>query len=60
MRHAWVEKHQDVFDAFWQISGGPSLVTMPEGPWKRWRAIFNPSFASGYMPLAASARTVPT
>jgi hypothetical protein len=60
MQHAWVEKPQNVFYAFWQMSGGPNLVTMPEGPWKRWRAIFNPGFGSGYMPVAASAWAVPT
>jgi cytochrome P450 len=49
MRHSWVQKPKNVFDAFLQMSGGPNLITMPEGPWKRWRAIFNPSFSSGYM-----------
>lgn len=49
MRLTSIRKPQNVFDAFLQMSGGPNLVTMPEVPWKRWRAIFNPGFSSGYM-----------
>lgn len=49
MRHSWVQKPQNVFDAFMQMSGGPNLITMPEDPWKRWRTIFNPGFGSGYI-----------
>jgi cytochrome P450 len=49
MRHAWVDKPKNVFDAFEQMSGGPNLITMPEAPWKRWRAIFNPGFGPGYI-----------
>jgi cytochrome P450 len=39
----------ECFDAFLQMSGGPNLVTMPEGPWKRWRSIFNQGFSPAYM-----------
>lgn len=49
MKHAWVDKPQNVVDAFDHMSGGPNLITMPEKPWKRWRAIFNPAFGSGYV-----------
>jgi hypothetical protein len=49
MKHAWVDKPKNVFDAFWQMSGGPNMITMPEKPWKRWRAIFNPAFGPGYI-----------
>jgi cytochrome P450 len=49
MRHFWVQKPQNVLDAFLQMSGGLNLVTMPEGPWKRWRSIFNQGFSPAYM-----------
>ncbi|KAF2493116.1 cytochrome protein [Lophium mytilinum] len=31
------------------INGGPSLMTMHGSTWKRWRGLFNPGFAAGYM-----------
>ncbi|EOD52149.1 putative afln vera monooxygenase protein [Neofusicoccum parvum UCRNP2] len=35
--------------AFASLTGGPNLFTMPDTPWKRWRAIFNPGFSPAYM-----------
>jgi cytochrome P450 len=49
MKHTWIDKPKNVFEAFWQMSGGPNMITMPEKPWKRWRAIFNPAFGPGYI-----------
>lgn len=37
------------------INGGPSLMTMHGSTWKRWRALFNPGFAAGYMTTLAPA-----
>lgn len=31
------------------LTGGPSLITMHGGTWKKWRALFNPGFSAGYM-----------
>jgi len=31
------------------ISGGPSLMTMHGNTWKKWRSLFSPGFAAGYM-----------
>lgn len=31
------------------INGGPSLMTMHGSTWKKWRGLFNPGFAAGYM-----------
>ncbi|KAF2464401.1 cytochrome P450 [Lindgomyces ingoldianus] len=31
------------------INGGPSLMTMHGSAWKKWRGLFNPGFAAGYM-----------
>ncbi|OJD40674.1 cytochrome p450 [Diplodia corticola] len=36
-------------NAFAGLTGGPNLFTMPDVPWKRWRAIFNPGFSPSYM-----------
>lgn len=36
-------------NAFAGLTGGPNLFTMPDAPWKKWRAIFNPGFSSNYM-----------
>jgi cytochrome P450 len=44
------------------INGGPSLQTMHGSTWKRWRALLNPGFATGYMnglaPAIAEEMTV--
>ncbi|KAI1418491.1 cytochrome P450 [Hypoxylon sp. FL1857] len=31
------------------INGGPSLMSMRGNKWKKWRGIFNPGFAAGYI-----------
>ncbi|KAK7745730.1 hypothetical protein SLS62_009611 [Diatrype stigma] len=31
------------------INGGPSLMTMHGSTWKKWRSLFSPGFAAGYM-----------
>ncbi|KAK0637868.1 putative sterigmatocystin biosynthesis P450 monooxygenase stcS [Lasiodiplodia hormozganensis] len=42
-------KPGNINSAFAHLCGGPNLFTMPDGPWKRWRAIFNPGFSPTYM-----------
>jgi sterigmatocystin biosynthesis cytochrome P450 monooxygenase len=39
----------DVIKPFDQICAGPSLLTMPEEEWRKWRTMFSPSFAPGYI-----------
>jgi cytochrome P450 len=38
-----------VRDAFVQMTGGDSLLTMAEQPWKQWRSIFAPGFSPAHM-----------
>lgn len=42
-------KPGNINSAFAHLCGGPNLFTMPDAPWKRWRAIFNPGFSPTYM-----------
>ncbi|KAF2870341.1 putative cytochrome P450 [Massariosphaeria phaeospora] len=49
MQHINIPKPVTISDAFLQMTGGPSLITMPETTWKRWRSIFAPGFSEGYM-----------
>jgi sterigmatocystin biosynthesis cytochrome P450 monooxygenase len=37
------------------INGGASLMTMHGSTWKRWRGLFNPGFAAGYITQLAPA-----
>ncbi|KAF2679221.1 cytochrome P450 monooxygenase [Lentithecium fluviatile CBS 122367] len=36
-------------DAMNHLCGGQTLLTMPDKPWKEWRALFNPAFSPSYM-----------
>lgn len=51
-------KPSNVHDAFNAMTGGPNLITMPEGPWKRWRRIFAPGFSNSYM-LDQTTKIIP-
>ena len=42
-------KPPPIVKAFETLTGGPNLLTMPDGPWKRWRSIFSPGFSQSYM-----------
>ncbi|KAF9630943.1 putative afln vera monooxygenase protein [Lasiodiplodia theobromae] len=42
-------KPDAVESAFQSLAGGPNLITMPTGPWKKWRSIFSPGFSPAYM-----------
>ncbi|KAF1976199.1 cytochrome P450 [Bimuria novae-zelandiae CBS 107.79] len=42
-------KPRDQQDSFRPIIGGPSLITMNEQQWKRWRSLFNPGFSASHM-----------
>ena len=37
------------------INGGPSLMSMHGSSWKKWRGLFNPGFAAGYITGLAPA-----
>jgi cytochrome P450 len=46
---AFLDKPPNINSTLETINGGPSLLTMHGSTWKRWRALFNPGFATGYM-----------
>ncbi|KAF2742643.1 cytochrome P450 [Sporormia fimetaria CBS 119925] len=46
---AYLDKPEQISSTLEIINGGPSLQTMRGSTWKRWRTLFNPGFASGYM-----------
>ncbi|KAF2831191.1 cytochrome P450 [Ophiobolus disseminans] len=46
---AFLDKPATIGDNLEVINGGPSLMTMHGNTWKKWRALFNPGFAAGYM-----------
>jgi cytochrome P450 len=46
---AFLDKPPNINSTLEVINGGPSLLTMHGITWKRWRALFNPGFATGYM-----------
>jgi sterigmatocystin biosynthesis cytochrome P450 monooxygenase len=44
-----LRKPDEIIGPIDSISGGPSLITMHGSLWKKWRGLFNPGFAPGYM-----------
>lgn len=46
---AFLDKPASICGTLEVINGGPSLMTMHGGTWKKWRGFFNPGFAAGYM-----------
>jgi len=44
-----LRKPEDITVPIDTVSGGPSLITMYGNQWKKWRALFSPAFASGYI-----------
>ncbi|ETS74952.1 hypothetical protein PFICI_13436 [Pestalotiopsis fici W106-1] len=52
---AFLDKPQVITDTLEVIMGGPSLMTMHGGTWKKWRALFNPGFAPNYITRLAPA-----
>lgn len=52
---AFLDKPAAMCSVLEVINGGPSLQTMHGSTWKRWRALFNPGFAAGYMTGLAPA-----
>lgn len=52
---AFLNKPRAITDTMEVIMGGPSLMTMHGGTWKKWRALFNPGFAPSYITGLAPA-----
>jgi cytochrome P450 len=52
---AFLDKPANICATLEIINGGPSLMTMHGSTWKKWRALFNPGFAAGYMTGLAPA-----
>ncbi|KUJ09962.1 cytochrome P450 [Mollisia scopiformis] len=52
---AFLDKPPAITETMEIINGGHSLMTMHGDAWKRWRGVFNPGFASGYMTGLAPA-----
>ena len=46
---AFLDKPANICATLEVINGGPSLLTMHGSTWKKWRALFNPGFAAGYI-----------
>jgi cytochrome P450 len=46
---AFLDKPANICATIEVINGGPSLLTMHGSTWKKWRALFNPGFAAGYI-----------
>jgi len=46
---AFLNKPPNINATLEVINGGPSLLTMEGSTWKKWRALFNPGFAAGYI-----------
>ncbi|XXH05029.1 hypothetical protein Hte_011453 [Hypoxylon texense] len=46
---AFLDKPAPMCGTLEVINGGPSLMTMHGATWKKWRGLFNPGFAAGYM-----------
>ena len=42
-------KPSNIVKVMESLTGGPSLLTMPETQWKQWRTIFNPGFSPSYI-----------
>jgi cytochrome P450 len=52
---AFLDKPATICATLEIINGGPSLLTMHGNAWKKWRGLFNPGFATGYMTGLAPA-----
>jgi cytochrome P450 len=52
---AFLDKPANICATLEVINGGPSLLTMHGSTWKKWRALFNPGFATGYITGLAPA-----
>lgn len=52
---AFLDKPSGICGTLEIINGGPSLMTVHGGTWKKWRALLNPGFAAGYMTGLAPA-----
>ena len=52
---AFLDKPPDICSTMEVINGGPSIMTMHGSTWKKWRGLFNPGFAAGYMTGLAPA-----
>ncbi|KAI1815771.1 cytochrome P450 [Poronia punctata] len=50
-----LDKPHEMCDTLEVINGGPSLMSMHGATWKKWRGIFNPGFAAGYITGLAPA-----
>ncbi|KKY13274.1 putative cytochrome p450 [Diplodia seriata] len=48
-QHPNARKPDSVESAFESLAGGPNLITMPNVPWKKWRALFSPGFSPAHM-----------
>jgi cytochrome P450 len=46
---AFLDKPANISPGIDGINDGPSLLTMHGSTWKKWRALFNPGFAPGYI-----------
>jgi cytochrome P450 len=46
---AFLDKPANISATIEVINGGASLLTMHGSTWKKWRALFNPGFAPGYI-----------
>jgi cytochrome P450 len=46
---AFLDKPANICATIEVITGGPSLLTMHGSTWKKWRALFSPGFAAGYI-----------
>lgn len=55
VEHAFLDKPANICATIDVISGGASLLTMRGGTWKKWRTLFSPGFAAGYMTGLAPA-----
>jgi cytochrome P450 len=52
---ASLKKPANICETLEVINGGPSLMTMHNGSWKEWRALFSPGFATGHLTKLAPA-----
>jgi cytochrome P450 len=55
VENAFLDKPTNIRATIDIINGGPSLLTMYGSTWKKWRTLFNPGFAAGYMTGLAPA-----
>jgi fluoride ion exporter CrcB/FEX len=53
---AFLDKPANICATIEVINGGPSLMTMHGSTWKKWRTLFNPGFATGYITFSLYSR----